>query len=288
MSIVQKVRCKLIDLLSDVDDGLEQKPQTDYDRLLERVTYGRRDIPGLIRLFYFDQAFSDLVRSGATIKSVLDVGSGNGIKSLYISKQYPFLLKITGVELDPVLVHSAGRIRDELGLANVSFLAENIFTFQTEERFDLAILSDILEHVEDDRGCIQRVLSLLNPGGYIYGFMPLVADGFSLDTAEPDLKSRILETMRECGHVRPGYTQASAAALFPGCEIVFSRKVGTPISELIYEVWRENYFRHRLGQKSLVQLFPLILDALRFESEIQKSMNLPNLTASVEILVRKP
>jgi len=142
--------------------------------------------------------------------------------------------------------------------------------------------------VEDDKGAIQKALSVLNPGGYIYGFMPLVAEGFSLDDAEPDLKERILETMVECGHVRPGYSMSMAEALFPDCEIVFSRKVGTPISELIYEIWRENIFRRRMGSRSLVQFFPSIVKAIKFESEIQQSLDLPNLTSSVEILVKKP
>ena len=59
--------------------------------------------------------------------------------------------------------HLEDRLRVEQG---------DLFALNSDERFDLAIAFEVLEHIEDDRGAIARIRALLTPRGHFMVSVP--------------------------------------------------------------------------------------------------------------------
>lgn len=85
-------------------------------------------------------AFVDLVAE-LDVKSVLDVGCGPGrlgtlIRGLFPSASY------TGIDVSPAVLHVAG-----VRLPDAEFHEASLFDFETDQRFDLVLASELLMHV---------------------------------------------------------------------------------------------------------------------------------------------
>jgi SAM-dependent methyltransferase len=93
---------------------------------------------------------------------VLDIGCGGGVAFADFSR----FGDIHGLEPDPQLADSLpdwrGRVEQTLFHAG----------FQSECRYDLILMLDVLEHIEDDRGALANVLRLLQPGGFYFMTVP--------------------------------------------------------------------------------------------------------------------
>lgn len=95
---------------------------------------------------------------------VLEVGCGVGGITLPLGT---LGAGVTGVDLDAADV---GMLRDDaarLGLGSVEAFVGDAYAFESEERFDVAVASEVLEHLEDP-GRLAAVLSRhLRPGGLL-------------------------------------------------------------------------------------------------------------------------
>jgi SAM-dependent methyltransferase len=104
-----------------------------------------------------DYVLSWIERLGRTrhFGTILDVGCGDGLLLDHLSR----FGEVWGVEPDRSLLaaHCPWRHRIE----NVAFGP----AYQSNRRFDLVLLLDVLEHIERDQECLERVWSLLEPGG---------------------------------------------------------------------------------------------------------------------------
>ncbi len=77
--------------------------------------------------------------------------------------------------------------------------------------FDLVVMADLLEHVDDDALLLREVARVLRPGGRAVLNLPH-AKPFGL---VPPLRHALGLTDAWHGHVRPGYTRASLARRLP-------------------------------------------------------------------------
>ena len=96
--------------------------------------------------------------------SVLDIGCGYGTFPIMVARERN-PSRVLGVEIDRERV-TAARKNSE-GLGNVSFVAQDISRFESEERFDVITCLDVLHHVPGrlQKGVIERAGNLLKPGG---------------------------------------------------------------------------------------------------------------------------
>lgn len=160
------------------------------DRLFLRARYIRREI-------------NRLKKVGFKPASVLDAGSGFGQYSYRLARTFPGA-QITGLDLKSDLVESGNRFAKMMRLDNISFEAGNLLTMDDEDRFDLAISVDVLEHIEDDRGVIGNIGRALKQNGLFIFTTPYY------DGNDPDSAVFVDE------HVRPGYSREEAEEKLSG------------------------------------------------------------------------
>ncbi|MEO7425700.1 MAG: class I SAM-dependent methyltransferase [Fibrobacteria bacterium] len=95
-------------------------------------------------------------------KSVLDVGCGYGGVLAGLKEKYA-LGRAMGIDLDAEMIR-IGREKCGPGIA----LERRDFFGLPEDRFDLILLRDVLEHIVDAQGALRQAAMLLKPGGLIF------------------------------------------------------------------------------------------------------------------------
>jgi SAM-dependent methyltransferase len=101
---------------------------------------------------------------------LLDIGCGRGYVTEIAAR---YAARITATDLAPDAVEeTAGRLAWH---PNASARVENALTLEWPsrgERVDTILLSEVLEHLEDDRGTLSACASLLSPGGHLVLTVP--------------------------------------------------------------------------------------------------------------------
>lgn len=98
------------------------------------------------------------------LEDILDIGCGDGL-------MFPILERfgrVRGIEPDGKLLSSTCRHRALI--ENVAFDA----AYRTPQRYDLVLMLDVLEHIEDDRNALGAVQLMLKPGGFVLLTVPAV------------------------------------------------------------------------------------------------------------------
>jgi SAM-dependent methyltransferase len=96
-------------------------------------------------------------------RRILDVGCGLG---MYVRQMRRFSSDVYGVDVDPDKVAEASRT-----LPNVYAAPAESLPF-ADEFFDVILLHEVIEHVDDDRQTIREAYRCLRPGGHIIIYAP--------------------------------------------------------------------------------------------------------------------
>ena len=96
--------------------------------------------------------------------AVLDVGCGRGAVSLSIA---PYAKSVLGIDIDEGNIGLCRERAEATGLTNVRFIKLSAFDLRPVERYDVVILSDVLEHVQEQRTLLERCIDMMAPEGYI-------------------------------------------------------------------------------------------------------------------------
>ena len=129
--------------------------------------------------------------------TILDAGCGKGVFTFAAARIFPRAL-VTGADSSLELVERNTILAERLGTNNIRFETQDVTQLEAREAYDLIIATDVLEHVEDDRGLLRRFLYALQRGGRLVLHVPHV-------TRHVLGWSRLNFTEIE-GHVRPGYS----------------------------------------------------------------------------------
>jgi len=98
-------------------------------------------------------------RLGAELR-FLDAGCGDGY---WLSRLAGLRgLSLSGVDYNPVRVERAKRVA-----AGANVRCSDLSSFAPGELFDVMLLSQVIEHVQDDVGLLRKAHSLLRPGGVL-------------------------------------------------------------------------------------------------------------------------
>lgn len=98
-------------------------------------------------------------------RSVFDVGCGFGLEALYLSaKGY----RVFGIDKSEAKIAIAQKLAKEVGDEGVKFQIADIFKLpQTKEKFDLALLFEVLEHVKTPREMLLKISDFVKADGQL-------------------------------------------------------------------------------------------------------------------------
>jgi len=183
--------------------------------------------------------------------SVLDLGSADVFMAEALS---PFFKQIVSVDGSQELIE---RARARLGKdTNITLVQSLIEEFDTPQKFDLVLLSFILEHVTDPVEVAAKALTFVKPGGAMLVMVPNARSlhrrvGVALgllskvdDFSEEDLRQghrRVYTEERLCGELRQAGADIEASGTFfikplsnPQME-----QLGTKVADAFFEVSRD-------------------------------------------------
>jgi GT2 family glycosyltransferase/2-polyprenyl-3-methyl-5-hydroxy-6-metoxy-1,4-benzoquinol methylase len=105
-------------------------------------------------------------------RDVLEVGPATG----YVAKALRDRdCRVTGIELDPEAAEVAAQFCERMIVGDIEELVlEEVFP---DQRFDVVVYGDVLEHLVDPEAVLLRTARILAPGGYVVASIPNVTHG---------------------------------------------------------------------------------------------------------------
>lgn len=86
--------------------------------------------------------------------SVLDIGSGNGVVAFHIASKAK---KVIGIDIRPKNITLSQKKYSKI---NLKFINGDATTFDFQEKFDVIVLSNVLEHIEDRINFLKKIKKL--------------------------------------------------------------------------------------------------------------------------------
>lgn len=137
-----------------------------------------------------------LIPKNKQYKCILDAGSGPGVISFGLGRRFP-KADVLGVDTREEAVTISNYIAGKIKAGNVSFKTVRVEDLDQDNRFDLVVCVDILEHIEDDIHAVKQLYRLVSPDGVMVLHIP------SLYRRYPVWKKCLNFDVPT--HVRPGY-----------------------------------------------------------------------------------
>jgi len=97
---------------------------------------------------------------------VLEVGAGSGTFTADVAPT----AEVVAVEPDQVFLPLLYAVAEHAG--NVRVIAGTLDDVDVDERFDGALMINVLEHIEDDAAAVRQVYELLRPGAHLFVWVP--------------------------------------------------------------------------------------------------------------------
>ena len=77
-----------------------------------------------------------------------------------------------GFDFSQFAIDKAQKKVEEFNLTKIQFQCDDIFKFTSEKKFDLIIISEVLEHLSDDLSILKKYSSFVKDSGYIIVSVP--------------------------------------------------------------------------------------------------------------------
>ena len=94
----------------------------------------------------------------ASVKNILDVGCGNGVKSVLLANYFSNA-KLLGIDFTDEGIKKANATYSKV--SNIHFDKADIFEMQTE-KYDMVSCLEVLEHIEDWQSILKKICDISN------------------------------------------------------------------------------------------------------------------------------
>lgn len=209
-------------------------------------------------------------------KRVLDVGSGLGFFSLRFKE---LGAEVLAADIDAAALE---HIHNHYGIETLLF--DIVSQPMPEGRFDVVFIGEVMEHITDQRGLLEKIKKSLNPGGQVIITTPAMEGAFI------HTKGKALG--HEHGaekHERDGFYKEELVDMFQavGMKVSAYRSCVFYLSELFMQLTKLMYFFKRktyngqseviavqstFSYKALHFIFPLLLLLFRLEESVLSSL----------------
>ncbi len=220
-----------------------------------------------IRTLYFKHYLKKFVKDEKRVETILDAGCGHGHYTKYLADRFP-KGKVQGFD-----ILSAPEWKS-YATDNLSFEQKDIAVFKDEQKFDLVVCIDTLEHVENNTRAIDSLVKSLKKDGIIYVAIPCDSQE-SFFFGKKHFKS--FEEWEKDEHIGVQHTLPELVSVFEraGTKILLSRYTFSFFGHLAWEL--EYILRgSKIKERISILLMPLykILGFLDLTLPIGKGNNL--------------
>ncbi len=91
------------------------------------------------------------------VKNILEVGGGHGLYANEVFNAFNFDFEYTMVDISETSIDMAKKF---LNGRDINFIVEDVYKYETDKKFDLIIMGEVLEHVEDPLTLMKKLHSL--------------------------------------------------------------------------------------------------------------------------------
>jgi len=107
----------------------------------------------------------------ANSRTLLNVGCGAGLFNALAEARG---FRLTAIEPDP----EAFKVAQKRAMKESLIINTSLFAFEPSQQFDVIVLHDVLEHIEDESSAVRRLSELLKPKGILIGSVPALQSLF--------------------------------------------------------------------------------------------------------------
>jgi 2-polyprenyl-6-hydroxyphenyl methylase / 3-demethylubiquinone-9 3-methyltransferase len=94
----------------------------------------------------------------------IDVGTGGGLVPLALAAHG---IQCDGIDIEPKLIEAAQR-EAQIKSLPIKFVCSSVEDYETSMQYDFITCFEMLEHVDDPKKVIEKMLTWLKPGGFIF------------------------------------------------------------------------------------------------------------------------
>ena len=153
----------------------------------------------LLRAWHIRKELRKRTHSAPEVKTILDAGSGFGQYTYRMARWFPNA-KIKAVDIKPEQIKDCNKFMSKAGLTNrVLFEFADLTQFQENNKYDLILSVDVMEHIEEDVMVFRNFYYSMKTGGMLLISTPSDQGGSDSDEHEEGVHGFIDE------HVRDGY-----------------------------------------------------------------------------------
>ena len=153
----------------------------------------------LLRAWHIRKELRKRTHDVPEVKTILDAGSGFGQYTYRMAKWFP-KAEIKAVDIKPEQIEDCNLFMQKAGFDNrVKFEFADLTQFQENEKYDLILSVDVMEHIEEDVQVFKNFYASMKKGGMLLISTPSDQGGSDAHDHEEGVHGFIEE------HVRDGY-----------------------------------------------------------------------------------
>lgn len=167
---------------------------------LRRLFYRLLDIL-LLRTWHIKKQLRLWAKGQTKPAEVLDAGSGFGQYVYYLSRKFP-KWNILGLDVKEEQIADCNQFFSKIGAKGVHFETADLTQLTFDQRFDLVLCVDVMEHIEEDRKVLSNYYQSIKKGGMLLISTPSDQGGSDVHDHDHDSEGAV-GFIDE--HVRDGY-----------------------------------------------------------------------------------